>query len=231
MKTFASSLLVFLIFLLSSCSEKKDEFEIAADLTASVWGATTSIVTHESAKDSAGNAIDIVVLNMSGCRSIPQEYPVEQFVSTSAMLMVQNVNQTNWKGEDKIRIVSKERNADKTYLVKNVREAMELLPSVTDFLEAPNSGGLDQRKRCVDSTFVSDSLLSLLSDQLALSDSVQGPSIAHQVGGFQFGNVSGSNEPVLIVWASTTKKQMQIPFTFFVSRKSGKILSFSVNAN
>ncbi len=229
MKITLRSSVIITCVLFFSCAGKKDEWQNASELIANVWGASTSDITLENANDSSGKEIREVVLNLSGFKSVPSDYPSEQITSTSAMLIVQNVSENSLSSCENIRIRVNDRNEEKSYAVKGVKEAIDLLTTVTDFLEAPSMNGLDERKRCVDSSVVSDSLLMLLSENLANADSIYGPTSAHQIGGFNFGRVAGTNEPVLIVWATSAKRQSQIPYTFFVSRKTRKIISFSLD--
>ncbi len=227
MKIILRSSVLLACVLLFSCSGKKDEWQNASGLIANVWGASTSEISVENVTDSLGKEIRDVVLNLSGLKSVPADYPTEQITSTSAMLIVQNVSENALSSCENIRIILSDRNAEKSYAVKGVKEAIDLLTTVTDFLEAPTMNGLNERKRCVDSSTIADSLLIILSEKLASADSIHGPTSAHQIGGFKFGRVDETNEPVLIVWATSAKKQSQIPYTFIVSRNSRKIISFS----
>lgn len=223
------ALVLPVVLLFFSCSQPKDEWKDVEKLIATTFGAANSSLLLEDAKDSTGKAIKNVALKISGLKAFPAEYPADQITSTSAMLIVQNVNPETLNELGNIHVQIEDRNIRKSYQVKNVTEAIGLLTIVTDFLEAPSNDTMKERNKCVDTSMVSDSLLDILTQQLVMAETDFGKTISHQIGGFRFGKVYATNEPVMIVWAASQKSKSTIPYTFYVSRKSGKIISFSMD--
>jgi hypothetical protein len=166
-------------------------------------------------------------------RSVPENYPAQRIASASAIAFVQNLKEEVVNEYDAIKIVFDRGKGEETQeiLVKDVQDAIRLMPTVSNFLEVPAKNGFAERKKYVDATFLPDSILSVLETMLVQTDSLYGSTTSHQIGGFRMDHLKGTNDPVMVVWAISEKDKAQIPYTFIVSQQSAKIISISTEKN
>ncbi len=220
------------VFFLFGCNEVSDEWKQAAVVAASIHGAVAPNIVFDAKVGEDGQRSNMVRINLGRIESVDDEYPADAITSTAAMALIQNVKLETRQKFNEVQVLFDRGQGleEKTYSIKFIEEAITLMPVITDFLEAPAAQGAEERRRCVDLTTVTDSVLSLFTNALIEVENKQGPTLMHQIGGFRFDKIKASGEQLLVVWATSIKKNTQIPYTFYVSKKTGKIISISTVA-
>ncbi len=225
-------LLVGFLLAFASCTNGANEWEQAAAIAGSVHSVQAPVIVFDAKIASDGLRSNVVRINLGKIESVDVDYPADAITSSTAMALVQNVKPESFRKFDEIQVLFERSHGmeEKSYAIKFIEDAIKLMPVITDFLEAPAAQGVEERRRCVDLTMVSDSVLTLFTNALIEVENKQGLTFVHQIGGFRFDKIKANNEPVLIVWATSVKKNTQIPYTFYVSKNSGKIISISTVA-
>lgn len=232
MNRFLLILLVGFLLALASCTNVAEEWKHAAAIAGSVHGVQSPAIVLDANIASDGQRSNVVRINLGKIESVDDDYPADAITSSTAMALLQNVKPESFRKFDQIQVLFERRHGmeEKSYSIKFIEDAIKLIPVITDFLEAPAAQGVEERRRCVDLTLVTDSVLTLFTNALVEVENKQGPTLMHQIGGFRFDKIKANNELVLIVWATSVQKNTQIPYTFYVSKNSGKIISISTVA-
>ena len=216
-----SSLLLFI----SSCTNRQKDFETASAFAGKVWGMKPAkIELIEQDDQHTSGEIQVTILDLSLAKG---EQKAEDLASIAAMAFVQNVDPAKCVGFEKISIHfdwnGKAHHSD--YTISEVRDATNLAVSVSEFLSTPYDKGIDGLKMFVDGNMMPDSVLLQYRSGMLQSDSLYGITSMSNVTGMRMTEVKDTGEPVVVFNSVSHKEGGDLPLSFYVSRKSGKIVS------
>jgi hypothetical protein len=218
-------IILFVSIGLSSCHNREKDFETAASFAGRVWGNQPALIKLYDADDkNPEGTIEITIQDLSLTKESQSE---KDIASIAAMAFLQNTNPAQCEGFKKIK-VGFTRNGgahEFEFLMTDLSEAIDYASLVSDFLNTKYDKNIDGLKYYVDSTMLPDSVLSVYRQALLQGDSLYGASNMHQVLGMRFTKVSSTGEEVIIFRTLSQKDAGEIPLSFYVSRKSGKIIS------
>ncbi|MBX7052930.1 MAG: hypothetical protein K1X54_12900 [Flavobacteriales bacterium] len=211
--------------LLTSCDNRLKDFEAGAAFAGRVWGTKPAeIKLHEQDDHHPQGEIEINIVDLS---LASEDQKPDDLASIAAMAFVQNVDPMKCNGFKDLSVNfnrSGEAHHSK-FAIDDVRDAIELAVLVSEFLNTSYDSGIDGYKSFVDDQFLPDSVLMQYRNAMLQGDSIYGTTTMHNVTGMRFSQVKDSGEPVVIFHAVTHKDGGNIPLSFYVSRKSGKIIS------
>jgi hypothetical protein len=221
---------LFCAVLLMSCGHSK--MEEAAEKAGKIFGCTSSTISFEM-DESGASEQGTVVLHFTDPMLIPADYPAEKFTSICALAFLKNLKMEEYQDYDQVKVVLTRSGSaeNKSFPIPQLQKVDQAVVPVSQFLDWRPGVNDESVLKSFDSTFIPDSAVLAFGNALLEQDSINGNTIRHNIIGYRQDHLQENNQPVYVIWAETEKEKRNVPYTFYISEESGKIIYITTGHN
>lgn len=228
MKKITSTLLIP-IFIFTSCISEKEHNAVSK--VGALWGAENYTISHLKLASTEKGTHNTITVTFKNLKSVDEHYSKEKITSLSALKIIENLEEKEYKDFDQIQIIIDNNSStfEKTYKISKLLATKPFLKEATDFFEKIDKKDTASLRELLDKKLVSDTTLYQLIAYTNELDSMYGKLNNITFTGFSFNKTPHNFDPILVISSEATNGKTITFYTIEINEETKKIIGISLN--